>query len=247
MPLSVRRGSAAASPALHGLLKILLQDRASTARALPALCAAVLPIRGRTHHRERRCPSRGMSHRDGNSLRGCLSTANDHACVGLPVLSDVRMRGCSIDHPTGNSAGPAPCAKSSSDMTFHSGFYRSPRRHSCRRFSPASSRPAVTGNRRAAARVDAIPWADTIDAVGFALLRGLRHGALHLSLPRSSPPGSAHAAPLTTNRAVIDGRSQLPSLADISALPEIAPSSPTVEDSRRRESRRPSRIAVCRA
>jgi hypothetical protein len=169
----------------------------------------------------------GMVHKDGNPFDGIPLDADDHACVDFRFCADPKMRWWFDHHPT---AFQPPSLRQDFDRARSPTWFFDPRAPSCAGLI-----------QRALARgwdwkppqylVDAVRWADTIDAAQFKTAEE----AVALQAP-----AQRLAAWLAHGRSPVDTAQYVDwlsrgSLAEVAARPEIAAQLAAVEDERARE------------
>jgi hypothetical protein len=178
----------------------------------------------------------GMVHRDGNPFEGVPLDADDHACVDFRFSADPRMRWWFDHHPT---AFQPPALRQVFEREQRSTWF----------FDPASPSCAGLMARELAAGwdwkppphlVEAVQWADTIDAARFASAED----AVALSLP-----AQRIAAWLAHGRTPVDtahyvGWLAHEPLAQIAARPEVATELAAVEAERAHDLEEIRRLGV---
>jgi hypothetical protein len=169
----------------------------------------------------------GMTHRDGDPFEGVALDADDHACVDFRFCADPRMRWWFDHHPT---AFQPPELRGVFDRAHSPTWFFDPKAPSC----------AGLIRRTLAARwdweppphlIDAVTWADKIDAAQFASAAE----AVSLGYPAQRLAAwLAHGrSPLDTAH-YVEWLSRAP-LAEVADRPEIAPQLAEVAAQRARE------------
>jgi hypothetical protein len=169
----------------------------------------------------------GMIHKDGDPFQGVPLDADDHACVDFRFCADPRMRWWFDHHPT---AFQPPALRDVFDREHLPTWFFDPGSPSC---------AGLIGRTLAAGwswtppphLIEAVQWADIIDAAQFATAEE----AIALELPAQRLAAwLAHGrTPVETARYVdwLSGHS----LAEVAARPEIASELVAVESERARE------------
>ena len=169
----------------------------------------------------------GMVHRDGNPFEGVPLDADDHACVDFRFCADPRMRWWFDHHPT---AFQPESLREVFVREHQSTWYFDPHAASC------AGLIARTLNEKYAWQpprhlVDAVTWADKIDAAKFT------SAAAAVALDE---PAQRLAAWLAHGRSPLDTARYVEwlshaSLAEVAARPEVAPQLAQVAAERSRE------------
>jgi len=169
----------------------------------------------------------GMVHKDGNPFDGVPLDADDHACVDFRFAGDPRMRWWFDHHPT--AFQPASLRKVFDEQHLPTWF-----------FDPSSASCAGLMRRALNAGwgwqvpphlVEAVQWADTIDAAQFASAEE----AVALANPAQRLAAwLAHGRSMHDTARYVELLSRV-SLAEVAARPEIAPQLAAVEAERMRE------------
>ena len=156
----------------------------------------------------------GMVHKDGNPFEGVPLDADDHACVDFRFCADPKMRWWFDHHPT---AFQPPALREVFERDHRSTWFFDPKSPSC---------AGLIGRALAAGwdwqppthLLEAVSWADTIDAAAFASAEA----AVALTQPAQRLAAwLAHGrSPVDTARYV--GWLSRYSLAEVAARPEIA-------------------------
>lgn len=169
----------------------------------------------------------GMVHRDGNPFEGVPLDADDHACVDFRFCADPRMRWWFDHHPT---AFQPASLRDYYEREHLSTWFFDPRAASCAGLMARELEHKFDW-KLSPHLVDAVRWADKIDAAKFAsaeeavaLVEPAQRLAAWLAHGRS---------PLDTAR-YVDWLSR-ESLAEVAARPEIAPQLAAVEAERAHE------------
>lgn len=178
----------------------------------------------------------GMIHRDGNPFDGVALDADDHACVDFRFCADPKMRWWFDHHPT---AFQPPTLRDTFDRAASPTWFFDPTAPSC---AGLIGRALATGWdwKPPPHLVDAVAWADKIDAARFASAEE----AVSLDVPAQRLAAwLAHGrSPVDTARYV--ERLSHASLADMAVSPEIAPELAAVADERSRELDAVKRLGV---
>lgn len=169
----------------------------------------------------------GMIHRDGNPFEGIALDADDHACVDFRFCADKRMRWWFDHHPT---AFQPAALRQVFDREHLPTWFFDPNAPSCAGLI-ARRLQGQYGWEMPAHLVDAVRWADTIDAAQFPTAAD----AVALA-----EPAQRLAAWLAHGRSPLDTAKYVEwlshgSLAEVAALPELAPQLAAVETERARE------------
>jgi hypothetical protein len=177
--------------------------------------------------REVRARPVGMIHRDGNPFEGVPLDADDHACVDFRFCADPKMRWWFDHHPT---AFQPPDLRGIFDRAQSATWFFDPKAPSC---AGLIERSLAAGWewQPPPHLVDAVAWADKIDAAKFesaeeavALDTPAQRLAAWLAHGRS-PLDTAHYVEWLSRA----------SLEEVAARPEIAPQLATVEAERAKE------------
>ncbi len=178
----------------------------------------------------------GMVHRDGNPFEGIPLDADDHACVDFRFCADPKMRWWFDHHPT---AFQPPALREIFDREHAPTWFFDPNAPSCAGFI---ARTLATGWQWEPPKhlLDAVTWADKIDAAKFATARD----AIALDLP-----AQRIAAWLANGRTGMDTARYIEwlsheSLDAVSERPEIAPQIAAIEDERARDLEEMQKLAV---
>ena len=169
----------------------------------------------------------GMIHRDGNPFEGVPLDADDHACVDFRFCADTRMRWWFDHHPT---AFQPPSLREVYDQQHLPTWFFDPSSPSCAGLIGRALEQGW-GWKPPAHLVDAVRWADKIDAATFgsaaeavALQEPAQRLAAWLAHGRS-PLDTAHYVELLSRA----------SLAEVAELPELAPQLAAVQAERAQE------------
>jgi hypothetical protein len=169
----------------------------------------------------------GMIHKDGNPFEGVPLDADDHACVDFRFCADPKMRWWFDHHPT---AFQPPSLRSVFERDHLSTWFFDPAAPSC---AGLIARALETGWdwRPPPHLVEAVRWADMIDAAKFA------SAADAVAL---AAPAQRLAAWLAHGRTPVDTARYVEwlsrgSLAEVAARPDVAAELATVEAERARE------------
>jgi len=169
----------------------------------------------------------GMVHRDGNPFEGVPLDADDHACVDFRFCADPRMRWWFDHHPT---AFQPPSLRDVYEKEHLETWVFDPKSPSCAGLI-ASTLEQKWGWKLPPGLVDAVKWADKIDAAKFgsaaeatALVEPAQRLAAWLAHGRS-PLDTAH---------YVDWLSR-GSLAEVAQRAEVAPQLAAVEAERAHE------------
>ena len=169
-----------------------------------------------------------MVHRDGNPFEGVPLDADDHACVDFRFCADPKMRWWFDHHPT---AFQPPALREIFEREHAPTWFFDPKAPSC---AGLIARTLATGWKWQPPPhlVDAVAWADKIDAARFASAEGSDRARA----PRrsGSPRGSRTAAPASTPRATSSGSRTNRSPRSLQR-PELAPQIAAIEAERARE------------
>lgn len=178
----------------------------------------------------------GMIHKDGDPFEGVPLDADDHACVDFRFCADLRMRWWFDHHPT---AFQPPTLREFFEREHLPTWFFDPSSPSC---AGLIGRTLGQGWRWTPPPhlVEAVQWADIIDAAQFASAED----AIALKLPAQRLAAwLAHGrTPVDTARYVgwLSGHS----LAEVAARPEIASELVAVEAERARELEAVARLGV---
>ena len=166
----------------------------------------------------------GMVHKDGNPFDGIPLDADDHACVDFRFCADPRMKWWFDHHPT---AFQPPQLREVFDKEHLATWFFDPEAPSC---AGLISRALQKGWdwKPPPHLIDAVEWADTIDAAQF----DSAEAAVALELP-----AQRLAAWLAHGRTTVDTARYVQllsqsSLAEVAKRPEIAPQLAAVEAER---------------
>jgi hypothetical protein len=169
----------------------------------------------------------GMIHRDGNPFEGVPLDADDHACVDFRFCADPRMRWWFDHHPT---AFQPTSLRGIFDREHQATWFFDPSAPSCAGLI-ARALEHGWGWKPPAHLVEAVQWADTIDAAQF------RSAEDAIALTN---PAQRLAAWLAHGRTPLDTAHYVDwlsrgSLAEVAARPDIAAQLAAVEQERTRE------------
>lgn len=169
----------------------------------------------------------GMIHRDGNPFEGVAFDADDHACVDFRFSSDPRMHWWFDHHPT---AFQPAALREIFDRAHSPTWFFDPTAPSCAGLMRREL--AVHWQWQPPAHlVDAVTWADKIDAAKFAS----PEDAVALTSPAQRLAAwLAHGRSRLDTARYVDWLSRS-SLAEVAERPEIAPQLEAVETERARE------------
>lgn len=178
----------------------------------------------------------GMIHRDGNPFEGVTLDADDHACVDFRFCADPRMRWWFDHHPT---AFQPPALREVYEREHLPTWFFDPTAASCAGLI-ARTLEAGWDWKPPPHLVEAVQWADKIDAAGFASAED----AVALATPAQRLAAwLAHGrSPVDTARYV--GWLTDASLAEVAARPEVAAELAAVEADRARELDAIARLGV---
>ena len=215
------------------VLKIFFHDACFDGTTSAALFAAF--YRDVIDHRAEARPV-GMIHRDGNPFEGVALDADDHACVDFRFCADPKMRWWFDHHPT---AFQPPALRGVFEREHQATWFFDPASPSCAGLI-ARALEAGWDWRPPAHLVEAVRWADKIDAAQFASARD----AVALV-----EPAQRLAAWLAHGRSPVDTAQYVEwlsrgSLAEVAARPEVAPQLAAVEAERERELEVVGRLGV---
>jgi hypothetical protein len=217
-------GCTVSSGRLSRVLKIFFHDACFDGTTSAALFAAFYRD---VVDRDVQMRAVGMIHRDGNPFEGVALDADDHACVDFRFCADTKMKWWFDHHPT---AFQPPELRKIYENAHSPTWFFDPTAPSC---AGLISRALASGWgwQPPPHLVDAVCWADRIDAAKFRsaeeavaldtpaqrLAAWLAHGRTHLD--------TAHYVEWLSRG----------SLAEVAARPEIAPQLAAVEAERARE------------
>ncbi|HMG55903.1 MAG TPA: hypothetical protein VK601_20525 [Kofleriaceae bacterium] len=178
----------------------------------------------------------GMVHRDGNPFEGVPLDADDHACVDFRFSADPRMRWWFDHHPT---AFQPPALREVFDRERRTTWFFDPTAPSCAGLI-ARALEAGWDWRPPPHLVEAVRWADTIDAARFASA----DDAVALDMP-----AQRIAAWLAHGRTPVDTAHYVEwlardSLAAIATRPDVASEIAVVEADRERDLEAIRRLGV---
>lgn len=178
----------------------------------------------------------GMVHRDGNPFEGVALDADDHACVDFRFCADPRMRWWFDHHPT---AFQPEALRDVFEREHQSTWFFDPHAPSCAGLIARTLRERYQWE-PPAHLVDAVTWADKIDAAQFASAEE----AVALAEPAQRLAAwLAHGrSPLDTAR-YVDWLSHA-SLTEVAQRPEVAPQLAAVEAERAAELAAIKRLGV---
>ncbi|HEU4732153.1 MAG TPA: hypothetical protein VFT22_29865 [Kofleriaceae bacterium] len=178
----------------------------------------------------------GMTHKDGNPFDGVPLDADDHACVDFRFCADPRMRWWFDHHPT---AFQPPSLREVYERAHQPTWFFDPTAPSC---AGLIARVLETGWdwKPPPHLIEAVRWADTIDAARFASAQD----AVSLATP-----AQRLAAWLAHGRSPLDTAHYVEwlsrdSLAQVAARPEVAAQLAAVEAERARELEAVARLGV---
>ena len=178
----------------------------------------------------------GMVHRDGNPFEGIPLDADDHACVDFRFCADPKMRWWFDHHPT---AFQPPALREIFDRAHEPTWFFDPKAPSCAGFI---ARTLATGwNWQPPTHlIDAVTWADKIDAATFSTAQE----AVALELP-----AQRIAAWLANGRSGMDTARYIEwlshaSLAEVAERPEVAPQIAAIEEERAKDLAAIEKLAV---
>lgn len=178
----------------------------------------------------------GMIHRDGNPFEGVPLDADDHACVDFRFCADTRMRWWFDHHPT---AFQPESLRGYFDKEHLPTWFFDPKAPSCAGLI-ARSLTAKYGWQVPAHLVDAVKWADTIDAAQFKTASD----AVALDNPAQRLAAwLAHGRSPLDTATYVDWLSRA-SLAEVAARPELARQLAAVESERAEEIEAVKKIGV---
>jgi hypothetical protein len=166
----------------------------------------------------------GMIHKDGNPFDGIPLDADDHACVDFRFCADTRMRWWFDHHPT---AFQPPSLRDVFDKEHLATWYFDPSAPSCAGLI-ARSLEVSYGWKPPGYLMEAVAWADTIDAAQFAtaadaiaLVNPAQRLAAWLAHGRTGPDTANYIEWLSRQ-----------SLAEVAERPEVAPQLANIERER---------------
>jgi hypothetical protein len=169
----------------------------------------------------------GMVHRDGNPFEGMPLDADDHACVDFRFSADPKMRWWFDHHPT---AFQPPVLRDVFEREHKETWFFDPKAPSCAGFMAR-----VLGGqykwRPPPHLVDAVTWADTIDAAKFESAEA----AVALTLPAQRLAAwLAHGRSTRDTTQYVEWLSHA-SLAEVAERPEIVAQLQIIESERAQE------------
>jgi hypothetical protein len=169
----------------------------------------------------------GMVHRDGNPFEGVAFDADDHACVDFRFSPDPKMTWWFDHHPT---AFQPPVLRDVFEREHKATWFFDPKAPSCAGFM-ARVLGGQYGWKPPSHLVDAVAWADRIDAAKFESAEA----AVALELP-----AQRLAAWLAHGRSALDTTRYVEwlshaSLAEVAARPEVASQLAVIEAERAQE------------
>ncbi len=169
----------------------------------------------------------GMTHRDGNPFEGVPFDADDHACVDFRFCADPRMRWWFDHHPT---AFQPPSLREVFEQRHLDTWVFDPSAPSCAGLI-ADALAKRHGWRPPGHLVEAVQWADTIDAAQFETAEQ----AVALDTPAQRLAAwLAHGRTDLDTVRYVDWLSRS-SLAEVAQRPELAPQLAAVVEERGRE------------
>ena len=179
-----------------------------------------------------------MVHRDGDPFEGISLDADDHACVDFRFCADPKMRWWFDHHPT---AFQPPALRDVFEREHAPTWFFDPTAPSCAGFI-ARTLAAGWQWQPPAHLVDAVTWADKIDAAKFATAQE----AVALELP-----AQRIAAWLANGRTGMDTARYIEwlshgSLAEVAERPELAPQIAAIEEERAKDLDAIRKLAVWR-
>jgi hypothetical protein len=169
----------------------------------------------------------GMVHRDGNPFEGIALDADDHACVDFRFCADTRMRWWFDHHPT---AFQPESLRQVFEREHLPTWYFDPSSPSCAGLIARTLEEKYQWT-PPPHLVDAVSWADTIDAAQFASAEAavaLRHPAQRLAA------WLAHGRSMHDTANYVDWLSRA-SLSEVADRAELAPQLAAVEAERTKE------------
>ena len=215
------------------VLKIFFHDACFDGTTSAALFSAF--YRDVIDHRAEAHPV-GMIHRDGNPFEGVALDADDHACVDFRFCADPKMRWWFDHHPT---AFQPPALRSVFEREHLPTWFFDPTAPSC---AGLIARALDTGWdwKPPPHLIEAVRWADRIDAAQFASAQD----AVALAEPAQRLAAwLAHGRSPVDTAQYVDWLSRA-SLAEVAARPEVAPQLAAVEAERARELEAVARLGV---
>jgi hypothetical protein len=169
----------------------------------------------------------GMIHRDGNPFEGVPLDADDHACVDFRFCADPKMRWWFDHHPT---AFQPPALRDIFDRQHAPTWFFDPSAPSCAGLI-ARALAAGWDWKPPVHLLDAVAWADKIDAAKF----GSAEEAVSLKLPAQRLAAwLAHGRSGFDTARYVDWLSRS-SLTEVAFRPEIAPQLEALEHERSQE------------
>jgi len=169
----------------------------------------------------------GMVHKDGDPFAGIPLDADDHACVDFRFCADPKMRWWFDHHPT---AFQPPTLRTVFEGQHQPTWFFDPTAPSCAGLM-ARSLEAGWGWKPPAHLVEAVQWADTIDAARFPSAEA----AVALAVPAQRLAAwLAHGRTPIDTAHYVDWLSRA-SLSEVAARPEVAAQLAAVEAERVRE------------
>jgi hypothetical protein len=169
----------------------------------------------------------GMIHRDGNPFEGVALDADDHACVDFRFCADRRMKWWFDHHPT---AFQPEALREVFDREHLPTWYFDPSSPSCAGLIARTLEDKYKWS-PPPHLVDAVSWADTIDAAQFPSAEAaiaLRHPAQRLAA------WLAHGRSMHDTARYVEWLSRA-SLSEVAERPELAPQLAAVEHERAKE------------
>lgn len=183
-----------------------------------------------------RIESIGMIHKDGDPFDGVPLDADDHACVDFRFCADPRMRWWFDHHPT---AFQPPELREVFDREHQATWFFDPSAPSCAGLI-AKALHKDWGWQPPAHLIEAVTWADTIDAAQFKSAED----AVALKLPAQRLAAwLAHGRTPIDTAHYVDWLSRA-SLAEVAARPDVAAQIAAVESERAEEIEAIKRLAV---
>lgn len=178
----------------------------------------------------------GMVHKDGNPFEGIPLDADDHACVDFRFCADPRMKWWFDHHPT---AFQPPQLREVFDREHLATWFFDPDAPSCAGLISKALQKGWDW-KPPPHLIDAVEWADTIDAAQF----DSAEAAVALELPAQRLAAwLAHGRTTLDTARYVELLSQS-SLAEVAKRPEIAPQLAAVEAERADEIDAIRRIGV---
>ncbi len=178
----------------------------------------------------------GMSHRDGNPFDGVPLDADDHACVDFRFCADPKMRWWFDHHPT---AFQPPALQQIFDREHVPTWFFDPTAPSC---AGLIARKLAAGWdwKPPAHLLDAVTWADKIDAARFKSAED----AVALALPAQRLAAwLAHGRSSVDTALYVEWLSRS-SLDEVAHRDELAPQLAAIQEERARELETMKRLAV---